>query len=193
MTIASTMDQVCAWLNENVCAKVELKRPPRDGERTGDGYAYERVHPYAFPLYLPTQDKLPPDASGSFPSICVMLDEGRDGAMNREISLTLGFGAWSPGVHPEDWLFPGGGEGERPSYRNAAEGWREIWNFVDQTVTAIESATYMGDLEVVEGVDFAPYKAQEAVADNWPFWFAFCRFKVRSMILRNNKELLPYL
>jgi len=191
MTITSTIDQVCAWLNENVCPKASLKKPPGDRMRTDDGYAYERIHPHAFPLYLPTQEKLPPGVPCAFPSICVSLQEGRDGAMNRQMTLSLSFGAWSPGIHPEDWIGPTGAETE--VFRASTEGWRELWNFVDLTVTAIESATYIGDVEVAEGVEFGPYVVEEAVADYCPMWFAWCRFSVRSTILRNNQEVLRFL
>ncbi|MBQ7564601.1 MAG: hypothetical protein IJT16_11505 [Lachnospiraceae bacterium] len=197
MTIVRTIDQICEWLNANVCEKVLLKKPPRDKEKTNEKYAYELIHPYAFPLYLPVKDMLPPDATAPVPSICVQMEYGSDDYNNRELNIALGFGSWNAGAHPKDWLIPEGTDTEyKDKLSHMTEGWRDLWNFVDVAVTAIESSMYMGpDVEIVknEPLEFGPYKEQDSIPILYPYWFAYCRFKVRSMILRNNQDLAEFL
>lgn len=198
MTIVTTIDSICEWLNANVCPNIKLKKPPKDGTPTNAKYEYELVHPYAFPMYLPTKDKLPPKVKTAFPSICVQLQSGTDTTDNREMDISLGFGAWNPGIHPDDWIIP---EGSTPPedgnvLSNEVEGWRDLWNFVDYTVTAIEQTTYLGEnVEVVqnEEIEFGPYKEQDSIISYYPHWFAYMNFKVRSNLLRNNQSLINLL
>lgn len=197
MTIVTTIDSICEWLNANVCPNIKLKKPPKDGTPTNAKYEYELVHPYAFPLYLPTKDKLPPAVETKLPSICVQLEYGNDTTDNREMSISLGFGAWNPGIHPDDWIIPDGTEAENADVlSNEAEGWRDLWNFVDYTVTAIEQSTYLGEnVEVVrsENIEFGPYKEQDSIVSYYPFWFAYTTFKVRSSLFRNNQSFINLL
>ena len=198
MTIVRTIDQICEWLNANVCPNVKLKKPPPDREAHNAKYQYELVNPYAFPLYLPSKDKLPPKVETTLPSICVQLEYGTDERNNREININLGFSAWNPGVHPDDWRVPEGAEDpeEIDTLSNETEGWRDLWNFVDYTITQIEQTGYLGkDVEIMknEPLEFGPYKDQDSIPSYYPHWFAYCSFKVRSMILRNDQELLNLL
>lgn len=197
MTIVTTIDSICDWLNTKVCPDIVLKKPPKDGSATNAKYEYELVHPHAFPLYLPTKDKLPPAVETKLPSICVQLEYGNDTTDNREMSISLGFGAWNPGIHPDDWIMPDGTEAENADVlSNEAEGWRDLWNFVDYTVTAIEQSTYLGEnVEVVrsENIEFGPYKEQDSIVSYYPFWFAYTTFKVRSSLFRNNQSFINLL
>lgn len=197
MTIVRTIDQICEWLNTNVCPNIELKKPPGDREATNKKYEYELIHPYAFPLYVPTKDKLPPNVQTIIPSICVQLEYGSDTRNNREMNISLGFSAWNPGIHPDDWILPEGTETIfREALSNAAEGWRDTYNFVDYTITQLEQTTYLGDdVEIMlnEPIEFGPYKDQDSIVSYYPHWFAYVNFKVRSSLLRNNQSILNLL
>lgn len=193
MTIVGTIDNICEWLNQNVCPNVLLKKPPADVKKpTNEKYEYELINPYAFPLYMPTKDKLPPGVQVSIPSIAVQLEYGTDSTDNREMNISLGFSAWNPGIHPDDWIIPEGTDtDQKEALTNEAEGWRDLYNFVDRTVTALEQTTYLGDnVEIVhsDGIEFGPYKEQDSIPNYYPYWFAYVNFKVRSSLLRNNQN-----
>ena len=176
-----------------------MKLPPKDGKATNGKYEYELVHPHAFPLYLPTRDKLPPRVKSVFPSICVQMEYGNDQPESRTINISLGFGGWNPGIHAEDWCIPKDYEpapGETDSFLSETEGWRDLWNFVDLTAAKIESATYLGpDVEVMhyEGMDFGPYKEEDSIVSYYPYWFAYLNFKVCVPLRRNNVTINQYL
>lgn len=197
MTIVRMIDSVVGWINENVCPNIEMKMPPKDRQPTNENYNYELVNPYCFPLYIPQKDKMPPEATSVFPSVCVQLEYGTDTVNNREISIILSFGGWNPGVHPGDWLIPGDDEPlDKDILSRLSEGWRDLWNFVDYTVNAIESAGYLGkDVEVMahEPIEFGCYREQDSIPSYYPYWFAYCKLKIRSIILRNDQELLNLL
>lgn len=200
MTIARTIDLICDWLNAGVCQEVELKKPATDKEPTDINYDYQLVHPYAFPLYLPTKDNLPPNAECTFPSICVQLEYGTDTSNNREMNISLGFGAWTPGIHPKDWIIPEDGEDyDTETFKKSMEGWRDLWNFADRTITAIEQTTYIGQdesekVEVMkDGMEFGPYKEEDSIPSFYPHWFGYFKFRVRSTLLRNNQDIINFL
>lgn len=198
MTIVRTIDQICEWLNNNVCPGILLKKPPTDKNKaTNEKYEYELIHPYAFPLYTPTKDKLPPNVEAEIPSICVQLEYGTDSTDNRSMSINLGFSAWNPGIHPDDWIIP---EGKDTEYKdvlsNAAEGWRDIYNAVDIVVTALEQSVYLGDdveIDRTQDIEFGPYKEQDSIVSYYPHWFAYVTFKVRSSLRRNNQLIDQFL
>lgn len=193
MTIVKVIDYITAWLNENVCPEVWLKKPPKDKNAdpsksaTNDKYEYELIHPIAVPLYLTTQDKMPPGIP-VYPSICVQLDEGMDDTEHREMSVILSFGAWNPGNHKEDWI---GGKGTE-SFTAAADGWRDLWNFIDLTATKLQSTTYLGEnveIKQHDGMKFGPYKQEDSIPSYYPMWYGYLNFSIRTPLRRYNKEL----
>lgn len=200
MDLSSIIITITKWLNENVCPEVTLKVPAEDREPDDDTYEYQAVHPTAFPLFVPTRDKLPPHVKSNVPSICVQLMSGTDLLHEREVTIALGFGAWSPGTYKEDWINWQGEED--PVFRKDMNGWMDAWNMVDIAARKIQSTTYLGDnLEVMqhEPFDYGPYRQpKENLDDEWqdsyyPFWFAYLRFKVRCTVLRNNPDFQKFL
>jgi len=200
MTITGIVDNIVDWLNEHVCPEVLMRLPSEDGKATNKNYNYTMVHPHAFPLYLPTRDKLPPKVKANVPSVTVQLEYGNDDPQNREVSITLNFSGWAPGTYEDDWIIPEDyepAEGEIPQFRPDYEGWRELWNFVDKTAAAVQSTVFMGDnVEVMQwaGMEFGPYREEDTtVLDYHPFWYAYLKFKVRCSLRRLNEEVNQYL
>lgn len=194
MTIVRTIDSIVDWLNANVCPEILMKVPPTDRNPDDVTYDYKLMHPHTFPLFVPTRDKLPPNVVCNTPSICVQLTNGNDDPDNREINISLGFGAWNPGIHPGDWIIPYGynpEEGETDTFISIAEGWRDLWNLVDITAAKLQSTTYIGDVEVMqyEGMEFGQYREEQSIASYYPFWYAYLNFKVRSSLRRNNAAI----
>ncbi len=200
MDLPGIIITTASWLNENVCQEITLKVPSEDKEPNDDTYQYKSVHPTAFPLFIPTRDKLPPNVVSNIPSICVQLINGVDTMHEREVTIALGFGTWNPGPHKQDWI--NWQDPEDPVFRADMSGWMDAWNMVDIAARKIQSTNYLGEnLEVMlnEPMDFGPYRQpKENVDDEWqdsfyPFWFAYLRFKVRCTLLRNNQDFEKFL
>ena len=200
MDLSGIILQITDWLNENVCPEVTLKVPAVDKDPNDDTYEYQAVHPTAFPLFIPTRDKLPPNVKSNIPSICVQFIHGTDTSLahEREVTVALGFGTWSPGCHKEDWI----NASDPIAFRADMSGWMDAWNMVDIAARKIQSTNYLGEnLEVMlnEPFDYGPYRQpKENLDDEWqdsfyPFWFAYLQFKVRCTLLRNNPEFQKYL
>jgi len=196
MTITTAVDGIVEWLNKEVCPNLWFKCPPDDQEPDDDDYEYKLVHPVAFPLFIPPVDLLPEGKDINAPSICVTLMQGSDNCVqkDRRLDISLSFCVWNPGEYVEDWLNPDGKERNGKS----AEGWRDLWNFIDYTAQKIQSATYIGGLEVMRQNDwqYGPYRqasmdtryAQEQISD-YPLWFGFYRFQLRCALLPNNPDI----
>lgn len=194
MTIVDSLIRISEWLDEHVCKDLKFKVPPKDMQKPINGkYEYQEVTPKAFPMFLPTNDRLPPGIISSIPSICVQLVKGEDDNIDssREFNINLGFSCWNPGLHSKDIYYPVGTKPVEPEpYRSTTDGWMDVWNFVDYALRQIEMVTHINGLEIVQSkpITYGPYKEQDAVPDYYPHWFAWVNLTVRSNYLRNNVE-----
>lgn len=197
MTIVDSLNEISDWLNETSCQKYMFKLPPDNQKKPiDDKYEYEKVHPHAFPMFVPTKDKVPPGVVSNIPSICVQLLQGKDdnAEQERELSINLGISCWNPGIHTKDWYYQKGKE-QYEKFRIAEDGWMDAWNFVDDITRCLGSISHIGGLEVVKSkpVTFGPYKEQDAIPDYYPMWFAWIQFDVKSDFLRYDKEIEQFL
>lgn len=199
MSVVHLIDTLTEWARQNVCERIKLKVPPANEEDAVDeGYAYELATPVAFPMYVPTSEKLPPGIHSPFPSLCVRFVTGQDEPASGSgyVDVQFCFSTWNPGTHGKDILVPTEKDalhwrtdGAQTFQRNA-EGWRDAWNFVDIALRAVESVTAIGRYAVDRStpVKFGPLTEQEAIADLYPLWFAWVQFRVYYPLVRNNAE-----
>lgn len=205
MSVVTTIDDVVAWVQENICPKVQLKVPPETENDPMDEEAaatYQLVQPAAFALYVPTSEKLPPGVISRIPSICVRVIEGEDDVKMREgtIRLQLAFSTYDPGTHGKDIFRP---DDEKPGevrqwqgpdadafFRRNGDGWRDAWNMVDVSLAEIERAPTIGGLrlDMSQPVAFGPLKDQEGIPDFYPFWFAWVEFSLIRKLMRHTGE-----
>lgn len=206
MSVVSILDTITEWARSNICDHIMLKQPPEDIDSPVDGdYQYSRVHPAAFPMYVPTADKLPPNIHSPFPSLCVRFEQGEDSAANsdRSVDIQFCFSAWNPGAHGSDMLNPvqnsvfrvwSGSEADAYFKRNS-EGWRDVWNFVDIALRAVENVTHIGGYTIDRAtpIKFGPLKEQESIPDFYPYWFAWMSFRVTCPLQRNIASIQNFL
>lgn len=192
MTVVDSLHEIAKWLNQTSCKKYEFKVPPNDPKtRIDDTYEYKKAHPYAFPLYIPTKDRVPTGIISNMPSVCVQLVQGEDDnvKLDRSLTINLGLSIWNPGIHAQDIYYPKGKEPDTPEKFNVgSDGWMDAWNFADDILRRIGSTSNIGNLEIDKSkkVSFGPYKEQEAIPDFYPFWYAWIQFSVRTDFLRNS-------
>ena len=175
MTIPETIEKVTDWINKNVCPQVVLKLP--DDAQNGSEYKVEAVNPTAFAMYQPGKDKLPPNVRTPFPSVVVQLLEGTDDMSkgSSQLKLQLSFTAWNPGDHES-------GEG----FTRNAEGWKDVWNFVDRTLRKIENAEYLNGIRVVKelNITYGQFQQEGQISDLYPYWGAWAIFTIERGIAR---------
>ena len=205
MSVVKILDDVKAWAEEEICSKIQLKVPPEGDEPNDRDYDHTLTNPVAFAMYVPTKDKLPPKIKSVFPSVCVRFLEGADNMRDKEggIGIQLCFSAWDPGLHGSDLLLPQADGSHRrwtgpeanDFFQRYGEGWRDVWNFVDLALRAVESATHIKghEIDISTDVKFGPLIEQEAIADYYPFWFACVSFRLKYQLRRNIKDLKQYL
>lgn len=206
MSVVHLIDTLTEWARQNVCEHIQLKVPPANETDAVDaGYRYELATPTAFPMYVPTAEKLSPPVHSPFPSLCVRFMTGQDepAAGRGFVDVQFCFSTWDPGLHdkdiyvltkedPERWKR---GEVEE-HFRRTGDGWRDAWNFVDIALRAVESVTNIGGYMIDRStpVKFGPLTEQEAIPDLYPFWFAWISFRVNYPLTMRNindlKELL---
>lgn len=203
MSVVHVIDTLTEWARQNICEFVKLKMPPANLEANDEGYTYTLVNPSAFPMYVPTSEKLPPSIHSEFPSLCVRFVKGEDSVQKNEGSLDVQFcfSAWDPGLHGQDTFHPNQDQSftkQKPVYADFSrngDGWRDVWNFVDTAIRALESVTHIGGyiIDRQTPVQFGPLMEQEAIPDFYPFWFAWVSFRVNYPLRRNIEDLQKYL
>ena len=205
MSIVKILDDVTNWAHENICKEIELKMPPRNSDPNDYAYEYRTVHPVAFTMYVPTEDKLPKHIPTPFPSLCVRFVTGEDDLAKMQGALGIQFllSAWNPGTYGPDKLAMQNGDpfrwgtdtGNEKSFERNGDGWRDIWNFTDIAVKAIESTTNIAGYEIDRSVPvkFGPLTEQEAVPDYYPFWFTWVSFQLNYPLLRNIENTHEFL
>ena len=167
---------------------------PADDNNAGE-YEYELVTPTAFTLFTPSKDRLPPDVRAPVPSICIRLSEGehrpREGV--NKMSLILNFCTWNPGAHRQDHFIPIDGAGMKgynisatAEYKRTADGWQDVYNFIDKTLRAIESAEYIADMRVLaeDGIKYGMTSDKDGLDDFYPYWIAWISFSVQAGNIR---------
>lgn len=204
MSVAHVIDTLCEWARVNICDHIELKKPPSDLEGAVDiDYQYETQKPTVFPMYVPAAERLPPNVHSQFPSLCVRFTTGQDNVAGRSgfLNVQFCFSAWNPGLHGQDIFHPvGGGAYQRQpeaytDYIRTADGWRDVWNFVDIALRALESVTNIGGytIDSATPIEYGPLTEQEAIPDFYPFWFAWVSFRVNYPLMRNNDDYENFL
>lgn len=201
MTITQCIEKVTDWLNESVCPKIKLKLP--DDCQNGKEYKVEAVNPTAFAMYQPGKDKLPPGVIAPFPSVVVQLLEGSDNMTesNGRMKLQLSFTAWNPGNHTgelaraiktttasgsDDLDVQIGGVASEQSFTRNADGWKDVWNFVDRALREIENAEYLNGLRVVKElpITYGQFQQEGQISDLYPYWGAWAIFTIERGLAR---------
>ena len=196
MTIVQILDEVTKWARENICSKIELKVPPSNSEPNDIDYDYKLANPVAFTMFVPTEDRLPKNIPSAFPSLCVRFIEGEENLASVKGTIGIQFllSVWNPGTHGRDWMNPTDPDSVNSFQRNG-DGWRDVWNFTDIAVQAIESVTHIAGFAIdrTVPVKFGPLTEQESVPDYYPFWFTWVTFQLQYPLLRNIEEVQEFL
>lgn len=200
MTTANIMDRLVEWTEDNICSKIKLKVPPEDIEAATDAdYEYEEASPACFPIYIPTRDKLPLGANHIVPSVCIRILDGTDYRSGGNLNIEMVLSCWNPGTYGKDILQP---DENRPGeyrkwaeeeswnyYRRSADGWRDIWNWIDIVLKELEATTDIDGIPIdkEEGIRYEPYKEDGGIADYYPFWHATVSFTLKRRTPQNKK------
>lgn len=203
MSVVHIIDTLADWAKQNICEHIQLKKAPENLEAVDAEYAYETVTPSVFPMYVPTSEKLPPNIHSPFPSLCVRFIKGSDSLPSSKgfVDVQFCFSAWNPGLHGRDVFHPNGDqtfhrqERGHVEYIRNSDGWRDVWNFVDTALRAVESTTNIGGyvIDHETPIEFGPLTEQEAIPDFYPLWFAWISFRVNYPLRRNNEDYQKYL
>lgn len=204
MTLTQSIDNVVAWLRENVCSQIDLKLP--DDYKNDTEYDVELVKPAAFPLYVPGKDRLPPSVPAPIPSVCVQLMEGSDDLLKkkRQLNIRLCLACWNPGEHGREIYYPrenatatagysyyrATGEAAQTYARNM-EGWRDSFNFADLVLRELENAEYIAGLRLVKesGIKFGLFTEEGNIWDYYPYWHNWITFTLEAGVVAKTPEV----
>lgn len=189
MSVVNTLDRVTEWVQTNICDGIKLKMPPEDENAPTDaGYEYKLITPTAFPLFVPSKDKLPPGVLSPLPSVCVRFMEGEETLSQREgsIGLQLVFCTWSTGQHSKDVL-----DGSADGFKRNADGWRDAWDFVDIALRKLGNSLTVGGFELDRStpIKYGPLTEQGEIIEAYPLWFAWVSFSIKFPVLRYAEEI----
>lgn len=194
MTIKRIIDAVTAWAEDAICRGILLKAPDDDANAENRGL----IEPVAFPIYLPSSERLPPNVAAPIPSICVLVKNGKDepGERRRVLNMRLTVAVWNPGRHGSEMRYPQddpfaelGRRYEGPSspedrllYERNMTGWGDVWNLADRAIAAVENTEYIAGMRLMkeDGVTYGPFEEDGAVYDFYPYWFLWIDFSLEA-------------
>lgn len=173
MTVTGAIFALAEWLESEVCPKIKLKVP--SNERQTDGYAYRLENPSVHKMYAPPSKLASQLNQELCPGILVHLVDGDDRPREtaRDLKFRLLLSVWNPGLHPEE------APGDDAQFVANADGWADVWNFMDLLLDTLRNAEQIGGIMRVkaeEGFRFNPYKEDGAIIDFYPFFFAEIEF-----------------
>ena len=188
MAIVDDLNRLRDWLQEEVCDKVSLKMPTAATD--DDVSSFEVVNPTAFILYQPGKDRLPPNVKAPIPSVCIRMTEGEHLTQESTgtMEIMLNFCTWNPGLHSSDVFTPidgaginGYNQGVKEAYKRTADGWQDVYSFVDTTLRTIEKAEYIAGMRLVaeKGVKFGMI-GNDDLSDFYPIWLAWVSFTLQT-------------
>lgn len=178
MTIINILDEVRDWLNSEICESFTFKKDPGKEEAIDSGYNFELVKPKAFILYPPFDEK--------FPSVTVQFGNGVQSKFNEsgELKLRFLFATWNPGLHFKD-------KGT-PAFTLNAEGWRDVWNFIDYTLRKVRNTNSIGSrirIKHEDSISFGPMAENETIPNYYPYWCAWMEFTIQYGVNSTNKDI----
>lgn len=168
MTVIKVLEEVKTWLQNEVCNNYTFKKEPDKEEAIDSGYNYELVTPKAFLMYVPFDEK--------FPSVTIQFSDGNVSKFNEsgELKLRFLFATWNPGLHSQ--------YGVDMDFEVNAEGWRDVWNFVDGALNKLTNTNHIGDLIRIkheDGIQFGPMSENGNLPNYYPHWCAWITFTIR--------------
>jgi hypothetical protein len=207
MTVVETINALTAWADANICEGVKLKKRPDGGKdfpTSGDA-PVELVKPASWPLFVPTAErKSPRGTAPTIPSLCVeIMPPAKDDPQRttRTMTVRLSLAAWNPGVQEVDgpidakgFTEPDAPNGDAPAYEPTMDGWKDVFNFLDAALRAVETTDRIGDeLRILheEGFEWGPFEDPDfrEPVNLYPYWFAWVSFKVEAALLRSRPNL----
>mgnify|MGYP007101869460 CR=1 FL=1 len=199
MTVKNAITGVTAWVGENICRGIFLKSPDDDATFLNGGL----VEPVAFPVFLPSSDRLPPKVSAPVPSVCVQIKKVRDapGERRRVLDMRLAVAVWNPGRHGSEMRYPQDDPTAelgrrytppatpetRQLYDRNTDGWGDAWNLADRLIEKVEDAEFIAGMRMMKenGVESGPFTEDGAVYDYYPYWFLWVDFSLEAFLEPN--------
>lgn len=196
MAITSNLDKIVNWFKTDVCPHIQLKIP--DDYKNDGGYGVQLTTPAAFAMYVPTKDKKAPDVEAPIPSICAQILKGKDSPDKHigRITIQLALAAWNPGEHGGERLNSvenhnalGGNtytKEQSEEFERSYEGWRDVWNFTDMVIAALENTEYIADMRLVKenDIEYGPFTEDGAIMNYYPYWFSWVQFTLEYGLAR---------
>lgn len=210
MSITNTLDRVVRWVQAEICDPVKLKMPPdgdMDTRPNAEDYNYRTVTPAAFPLFVPTHDKLPLAVITSVPSVAVRIVKGADDMDDDvgRLNLEMEFSTWNPGTYGKDILIPVSehpGQFQFLSDEEAAgkfeiytDAWRDLWNWIDEARRKLRNTAQIDGIQIDRSVpiEFAPFATQDGIPDLYPIWIGYITFAVNYQLTEHNPGIEQFL
>lgn len=171
MLLIDQLEDITEWMQDNVCNKIHLMKPT---EKTGN-VEPEYVNPKAFTMFVPSEDMLD---SGDIriPCLCVQLDEGMDDVTTHKsnLNLKIDYAVWNPGKFKT--------EGDEVQFKPDAEGWKDVFRFIDKTQRELEKSVYIAGMRLDKNtpIKYGCLKDKDGVVENWPYYYGQLTFTLEA-------------
>lgn len=199
MNSLAMVNAVVDWMNEKVCPNLLLKKASENMKST------ERIHPTAFPMFIPENSMLPDGVESGIPGFAVQIKKGRDvfedGYHQTIIDARILCVIWNPGLDPDSIFYPK--ESEKSLFnvaykkKDASEFKRDLVTGLNEVISVMDTVKYeLIKAEPFNGVrllypensiEFGFFKDGETFLHNAPYFLTYidCSFASDNTIQRD--------
>lgn len=161
------VEDLTEFTQKEICNKIELKEK---GERADSEYVYKLIHPTAFPLYCPPDDKNRTPAP-TVPSVTVQVDNIETERGQGDAAVAMIFAIWNPGEHDNS-------DPENKKFTKTTDGWRDLFLFAQTAIDALEKNIDAGGFILSSKVKFRPLHGEDALMGTYPYYYGEITFTV---------------
>lgn len=195
MTVIDAIKETKAFLEREVCPKIELLVP---STKDGKNYVEKYANPNVFAFFEPENGRLPAGVEYTTPNIVVQFTDGTENLATTEkrINIVLAFSVWRPGEYRKmnDMEFKNieveeqgariefGGEKQQTLIRNE-DGWQDVYNLMELTKQEIIKSSTIGEfaLDSTTEIKYGQYQKDGALIDFYPYYHLWMSFTLTSI------------
>lgn len=163
MTTVTILDKLKAFLLENVCNSIKLKKPSdKDVDK------FELVNPVVHIGWIPPNGFLPQELEQSIPCLIVGIEEAEDDGQDSNLNIKISAVVYNPGFHKET----------NAEVECAADfsGYVDLLNLLDRTKAEIAKNQIINGIPIQYPIKWGMYQETQP----YPYWYGWITFGVKN-------------
>lgn len=167
MSTVTVLEEIQAFLKENVCNSIKLKKPDDDNVDK-----FELINPNVFIMEFPSKNFLPKNVESIVPCIMVNFEDGNDDGDTADVNIRLMLIIYNPGLHAAN------SDGDIVVTPDG-NGWIDLLNFIDKAKNEILKKQFLNGVAIKYPLKWGTYQKEEQAPESRPYFYGWITFSVK--------------